>query len=127
MSKLYYSLTTGKIIAVTNESLDLNDASFIYTDKHHSDISDYVVMDYSLVHKNSLQYLNSSMSSVEDKSSGYRSIRDKLLAESDWTQVNDNALSQERRDQWKAYRQELRDISSQPEFPNKVAWPMLPA
>ena len=37
--------------------------------------------------------------------------RDRLLAESDWTQLNDCALSEEDSAAWAAYRQKLRDLT----------------
>jgi hypothetical protein len=52
-----------------------------------------------------------------------KQIRNKLLFESDWTQVYDapvNKLS------WAAYRQLLRDLPQQEGFPNTVVWPTVP-
>jgi hypothetical protein len=40
---------------------------------------------------------------------GMRLHRDRLLADSDWTQLPDNGLSDEQRAAWATYRQELRD------------------
>jgi hypothetical protein len=53
-----------------------------------------------------------------------RARRDGLLAESDWTQLSD--LPQAVRDLWQPYRQALRDLPSQPGFPNEIAWPDTP-
>lgn len=39
-----------------------------------------------------------------------RWYRDNLLKESDWTQLLDNNLSAEKRQEWATYRQQLRDI-----------------
>ncbi len=39
--------------------------------------------------------------------------RDALLTESDWTQVNDSPLSDEKKAEWSTYRQALRDLPSQ--------------
>tara|TARA_Y100000310_G_C20499078_1_gene723016 strand:- start:51 stop:338 length:288 start_codon:yes stop_codon:yes gene_type:complete len=36
--------------------------------------------------------------------------RDKLLAESDWTVMPDSPLSTSKQNEWKTYRQSLRDI-----------------
>jgi len=36
--------------------------------------------------------------------------RDVLLAESDWTQVNDSPLSDTKKEEWSVYRQALRDL-----------------
>lgn len=38
--------------------------------------------------------------------------RDALLRQTDWTQVPDNSLTPEKREECRAYRQELRDITS---------------
>lgn len=45
-------------------------------------------------------------------------LRDSLLEESDWTQMPDSPLSEERKGAWAEYRQELRDITKQEGFPN---------
>lgn len=58
-----------------------------------------------------------------------RSIRNKLLMESDWTQLPDSPLSPEKRDLWSIYRQELRDIPesvpSNTSF-SDIIWPTKP-
>lgn len=56
-----------------------------------------------------------------------REKRDRLLNESDWTQANDTALSQEMVEAYRVYRQALRDITSQEEFPYFVIWPDKPS
>lgn len=50
--------------------------------------------------------------------------RNKLLSDSDWTQLSDVPL--ETKAKWLDYRQALRDISSQPDYPNKIVWPEKP-
>ena len=40
-----------------------------------------------------------------------RQIRNEKLAESDWTQLPDSPLSEEKKLEWKNYRQMLRDIT----------------
>ena len=52
-----------------------------------------------------------------------RSERDRLLAASDWTQLPDVNVDNVA---WTAYRQLLRDITEQAEFPNVVVWPTKP-
>jgi hypothetical protein len=52
-----------------------------------------------------------------------RSERNQLLVASDWTQVADAPVDQAA---WVIYRQSLRDITSQPEFPENVNWPVQP-
>ncbi len=55
-----------------------------------------------------------------------REKRDKLLTETDWTQVTDTVLSVEKQEEYKNYRQALRDITEQEEFPYKVIFPEKP-
>jgi hypothetical protein len=52
-----------------------------------------------------------------------RGHRNRLLKESDWTQVSDAPVDQAA---WAAYRQALRDITSQDGFPHNVTWPDAP-
>jgi Phage tail assembly chaperone protein len=60
---------------------------------------------------------------VDAAAATVRSYRDKLLTESDWTQLRDVSINDAA---WVAYRQELRDISSQPTFPYGIVWPVAP-
>jgi len=52
---------------------------------------------------------------------GKRSI---LLNSSDWTQLPDVPMSDEKRAEWVTYRQALRDITTQPDW--SVSWPYEP-
>jgi hypothetical protein len=49
--------------------------------------------------------------------------RNQLLRDSDWTQLPDTPGDKAA---WAAYRQQLRDISLQPEYPYQVTWPEAP-
>lgn len=55
-----------------------------------------------------------------------RTKRDALLAESDWTQVNDSPLSDEKKAEWATYRQALRDVTGDELFPIYMDWPTRP-
>ena len=65
-----------------------------------------------------------------------RGRRDMLLQESDWTQFNDSPLSESKIDEWKIYRQTLRDLpenNPNPEWVDgdetklpDVDWPVKP-
>lgn len=57
------------------------------------------------------------------KAASVRATRNSLLAASDWTQLADSTADKEA---WAAYRQELRDISSQAGFPWSVVFPLRP-
>ena len=54
------------------------------------------------------------------------SQRNKLLYESDWTQIPNNPLTIEQQTTWATYRQQLRDIPQQSGFPYNVTWPVAP-
>lgn len=57
------------------------------------------------------------------QSATVRGERDRRLAASDWTQLPDANVNTAN---WAAYRQQLRDVSSQAEFPWNVEWPVAP-
>ena len=59
---------------------------------------------------------------------GHRTTRNKLLADSDWTQMNDSPLTNEDKTAWATYRQELRDMSDLASWPNIADddWPVAP-
>lgn len=50
--------------------------------------------------------------------------RQKLLQESDWTQLSDVHVYN--RPDWIEYRQKLRDITDQPGWPTSIIWPQPP-
>lgn len=52
--------------------------------------------------------------------------RNDLLYASDWTQITNNPLTPLQQEAWAIYRQELRDVPSQPGFPANVIWPTPP-
>ena len=41
----------------------------------------------------------------------FRAVRNKKLADSDWTQAPDSPLSDEKKKEWATYRQALRDLT----------------
>jgi hypothetical protein len=60
------------------------------------------------------------------KGNEVRAERNRLLAESDWTQLADVVLTDEAKLEWATYRQELRDITAQEGFPFDVTYPTKP-
>jgi hypothetical protein len=60
---------------------------------------------------------------TESISASVREYRNKLLNQSDWTQVLDAPVDRER---WAVYRQSLRDITRSLNFPDSVEWPVPP-
>ena len=59
---------------------------------------------------------------------GHRTTRNKLLADSDWTQMNDSPLSNEDKTAWTVYRSELRNLTDDAAWPNLTDddWPVAP-
>jgi hypothetical protein len=53
--------------------------------------------------------------------------RNALLNESDWSQVPDNSLTEEQREQWRQYRSELRNITDVYPDPRYVVFPGIPS
>jgi len=58
------------------------------------------------------------------KAKGIREQRDVLLDESDFAMLPDAPVANV--EEWKTYRQALRDIPQQPGFPTEVTWPEKP-
>lgn len=52
-----------------------------------------------------------------------RADRNRRLSETDWTQLTDAPVDKQ---VWATYRQELRDVTNQTEFPRDVQWPTRP-
>lgn len=60
--------------------------------------------------------------SPEGKAEGVREMRNALIAETDWWASSDITMTEEQ----EAYRQALRDITSQAGFPENIDWPTKP-
>lgn len=78
---------------------------------------DYYIIDYAT--KTWVQDYNWAAKTV-------KSERDQILYESDWTQIPNNPLTTEKQQEWATYRQQLRDVTSQPGYPYNVVWPTPP-
>lgn len=61
---------------------------------------------------------------LEQRAANAREQRNRLLTESDWTQLPDVNLATKAA--WATYRQALRDITDQPGYPLDVTWPTPP-
>ena len=63
-----------------------------------------------------------------DTATRHRTTRNKLLADSDWTQMNDSPLSNEDKTAWAVYRSELRNLPDDAAWPNlsDEDWPVAP-
>lgn len=63
---------------------------------------------------------------VEQKTAFVRYQRDSLLGQTDWTQTLDSSLNVEKQQEFKAYRQMLKDIPQAYQNPDDVVWPEKP-
>tara|TARA_B100001248_G_scaffold151182_1_gene113586 strand:+ start:510 stop:878 length:369 start_codon:yes stop_codon:yes gene_type:complete len=70
------------------------------------------------------KFVYKDFSTNDEKADSIRIQRDQLLEKSDWTQSNDVVLTNDA--EWKTYRQELRDITTQENFPTDVTFPTKP-
>jgi hypothetical protein len=64
--------------------------------------------------------------SKEEKEEIFKEIRNNLLLNSDWTQLPNNPLTIEKQQEWAVYRQALRDITKQYDYPFNIVWPTPP-
>lgn len=55
-----------------------------------------------------------------------RAKRDALLALSDWTQLPDATISEQQKEAYRLYRQELRDLPQDTNDLNNITWPQEP-
>ena len=60
------------------------------------------------------------------QASAVREQRDQLLASTDWAVLPDSPLDESSKTAIKSYRQALRDVPQQAEFPNNISWPEMP-
>lgn len=56
-----------------------------------------------------------------------RLVRDQLLSHTDWTQAADSPLSPEIKQNFAVFRQTLRDITTDPDYPDNVVFPPIPS
>ena len=66
---------------------------------------------------------NYAATADDRKAESIRIKRDGLLSQTDWMAGSDVTMS----DEWRTYRQALRDVPAQSDFPNNVTWPTKPS
>jgi Phage tail assembly chaperone protein len=62
---------------------------------------------------------------IDEKWYYVRTERDFLLSQCDWTQISDVQLTEQEKQDWRTYRQALRDITLQSD-PFNLTWPTKP-
>ena len=67
------------------------------------------------------------IASTEAKATEVRRLRKFTLMDCDWTQLPDAPLPEEKKSEWRVYRQALRDISTEEGFPWDIIWPTTPS
>lgn len=63
---------------------------------------------------------------VENPWLAVKAERNRLLFVTDWTQGADSPLSIEKKEEWRLYRQSLRDMFNNLESVDFVTWPQIP-
>ena len=64
---------------------------------------------------------------AEHNLNALRQLRQRYLQDSDWTQMPDSPLSEEKKTEWQTYRQALRDITLTATSCSDVTWPDTPS
>lgn len=94
----------------------------------------YEVDKFKIVLVNKPAYIEDNVSELlqlakakeyNDLAEKIRAKRDKLLADTDWTQCTDCQLSNTQKEAYRVYRQALRDVPEQAGFPYQVVFPKL--
>ena len=61
---------------------------------------------------------------IDSAEANVRAVRNSLLNKTDWIVLRSQEQGGSIPDEWQNYRQALRDISLQPDFPYSVNWPL---
>jgi len=81
---------------------------------------------FSIITKNgNIQPYTKPVIANEQLAEEARLTRDELLMRTDWTQLPD--VPHELKIKWQGYRQALRDVPQQANFPINIAWPEEPS
>lgn len=110
-------------LAVNNlDGIVINDTDTIIESDIQIDYSKkYKLVDGSIVTED---YVMPQELITEAKWEEVRTERNKLLTETDWTQLPD--IPTEVKESWQTYRQALRDVPSTYSSPEDVVWPTRP-
>lgn len=110
MYKVYYN-DNGIVTFIEKHNEFFKEGEYILSSLKPEEILNSVVVNNSL---------------YVDKEKGFRLVRNNKLLESDWTQLPNNHLDESKRQEWNVYRQHLRDITLQTDYPNNVVFPDKP-
>lgn len=99
------------------------------TDKPSSKERNYTIREINpkLVDGNWVQQfvvdVPSANAATNKEAASVRIMRNKLLSDCDWTQLPDAPVDVE---EWRTYRQKLRDVTNQEGYPFSISWPAPP-
>lgn len=116
---MYYAVIIGySVIEVVNSDDNLDDIK----QKYPPDVT-IEPCDKTITTKH--QYIDGTFVNKEEEINvllldKIRLERNKLLSLSDWTQLQDNNLSETKRQEWVTYRQELRDFPATCDINNPI-------
>lgn len=128
MSKYALNISDdGRILSVTYEQYAPTDAVLVDAlptgeTEAERDVSNWLYVNGTYVYS----AVSEPASAIEQLATEARAKRDKLLAETDWTQVADAPIDTATRTAMRVYRQQLRDITEQEGFPTDIVWPEMP-
>ena len=119
--KIYNDQHLGSFTENTKLAYELGwqDNTVAITDTEVSDLNGWTYLKGYAPKKSEEQKLNKLATEI-------RSKRNLLLAETDYLLMPDYPISQEHLEKVKEYRQQLRDITKQDEFPKNVTFPDFP-
>ncbi len=113
-----YNLETGEIEHSTSTVAQINEVGLL--DGQAIIEGDYQPNEYKIVDGEAVVRTDNVLEILRNK-------RNKLLDESDWTQVNDCPLSDSKKQEWATYRQSLRDLPSTNQSVNNIADVIFPS
>ena len=113
------SITNYTTVTKVAKALDWQNNTVAITDTEVSELNGLTYLKGYAPKKTEEQKLNELATTI-------RSKRNSLLAETDYFLMNDYPLSEEYLARIKKYRQDLRDITKQENFPEKVVFPDFP-
>jgi len=102
---------------------DISDGENILIDNSISSLSNRDWRQYKVLNGEVVKFTDQNLD-AEDLN---RYLRNAILGHTDWTQIQDNGLSEETRAAWRTYRQQLRDLPEHQNWPNlnPEDWPTI--
>lgn len=113
------SITNYTTVTKVAKALSWQDNTVLISDTEISELNGWTYLKGYAPKKSEEQKLNELATAI-------RSKRNSLLAETDYLLMPDYPISEEYSEKVKEYRQQLRDLTKQDEFPKNVTFPDFP-